>query len=114
MTETACFGAFFAQIRGLLLMLLRRCLFLQVDELKALRIETTAIEKTVTLKCGETTALGDLGHAVEIRAAFSSSVRQALTAGSSVSFGVEMSFWPLCIMKSEYLPRQARGKHRKR
>lgn len=66
----------------------KRVLFQPVDELKALRIKSTTLHKTVLLKCGETTVLGDLGHAVEIRAAFTTT--SAVSVAGTISFGVSV------------------------
>eukprot|EP01046_Picozoa_sp_COSAG06_P057464 COSAG06_NODE_11212_length_1544_cov_1.931488_2_plen_273_part_00 len=59
--------------------------FEPVKELQSLRIASTKLSKTATLSCGDTLALGDLGHAVEIRATFTPSA-----AASGASYGLSV------------------------
>ena len=53
-------------------------------ELAALRIEGSTLSKTLTLTCGEIVGLGDLGHAVEVRASFTAGAAQGVSFGVTV------------------------------
>ena len=62
--------------------------FEPVKELQSLRIASTKLSKTATLSCGDTLALGDLGHAVEIRATFTPGAAAASASGASYGLSV--------------------------